>query len=176
MDIITIIGLSFFALWFGGIIVVGIVQASRQWWRGELTKPKANNEDLAVKVDDANTTKDDPFTDSYKNKANKEIAKDMYTKEDNESEITKAPRKNNPIYIAIILCLSVLLVIEYTDQTNEVFITSEEAEKVITECWDERLTYCKEEGLADECTFGTMNYCQAKYPKHNEIFTSKYGE
>ena len=40
MDIITIIGLSFFSLWFGGMIVVGIVQGSRQWWRGELTKPK----------------------------------------------------------------------------------------------------------------------------------------
>ncbi len=166
-------------LWLLGWLVIPMLYGifivlPRQWWRGELGND--NVEDLAAKVEDANTTKDDPFTDAYKNKANKQMAKDMYTKEDNESEITKAPRKNDPIYIAIILCLSVLLVIEYSDQENGVVITSEEAENVITECWDERLTYCGEEGLGDKCAYGTMNYCQVKYPDHHDIFISKYVE
>ena len=148
----------------------------KQYMKGELFSERESIEEITEETIEPETLESDPFTDAYKNKANKQMAKDMYTKEDNESEITKAPRKNDPIYIAIIFVLSVLLVIEYSDQTNGVFITTEEAEKVITECWDERLTYCGEEGLGDKCAYGTMNYCQAKYPDHHDIFISKYVE
>ena len=62
----------------------------------------------------------------------------------------------------------------YKQYTQKNLISAEKAEEVILDCWDERLLYCKEESLGDECTFGTMAYCKAKHPEHDKVYVKRF--
>jgi len=115
----------------------------------------------------------------------------------------KNTSNREPFYILIILVLLIIMFVQYTKYKEDSFsritqcfadvvpdgekdfcesfyekhrdpkITLSEAEKVMSDCWNERISYCKEEALGDECTFGSYNYCQVKYPDHWKILEDK---
>ena len=115
----------------------------------------------------------------------------------------KNTSNREPFYILIILVLLIIIFVQYTKYKEDSFsritqcfadvvpdseqdfcesfynkyrdskVTMSEAETVINDCWDERISYCKDEVLGDECTFGSYKYCQAKHPEHWEILENK---
>ena len=143
----------------------------------------------------------DIYVDTYKTHA-KEFIKEPYVREDNNTQMNTGSRE--PFYIVIIFVLLIIMFVQYTKYREDSFsritqcfadvvpdsekdfcesfyekyrdpkITLSEAEKVITDCWDERFLYCEEEGLGDECTFEAYNYCAVKNPDHWEILEAKY--
>jgi len=148
---------------------------------------------------DDNLSKEDAFVDTYKKHA-KKIAKELYVKEDNNPKSQMNVVSREPFYVLTILVLLVGMYFQYTKYREDSFsritqcfadvipdteqdfcesfyekyrdskITLSDADTVIHDCWDERLLFCKQEGLGDECTFGTMNYCKTKHPDHWEVY------
>ena len=184
--------------WVFILVVGGFLNLKDKFTKPEIKLDTSKDEESVFTEEEPKEK--DIYVDTYKKHA-KEFVKEPYVRENKNMQMNTGSRE--PFYMVTILALLIIMFVQYTKYREDSFsritqcfadevpdseqdfcesfyeeyrdpkITLSEAEKVITDCWDERIMYCKEEALGDECTFRAFEYCAVKHPEHWKIMEDK---